>query len=70
MTVLPGFIRNNNDKKSTLENILQVEPSNLANKIFLAHKKKKQILYSSFLWRVIMTFIQILPNFIFNRIKF
>ena len=41
MTVLPGFIRNNNDKKSTLENILQVEPSNLANKIFLAHKKKK-----------------------------
>ena len=70
MTVLPGFIRNNNDKKSTMEKILQVEPSILAKKIFLAHKQKKQILYSSFFWRLIMIFIQILPNFIFNKIKF
>ena len=70
MTVLPGFIKNNNNKKKILENILQVEPSILAKKIFLAHKQKKQILYSSFLWKLIMNFLQILPNFIFNKIKF
>ena len=70
MTVLPGFIRNNDDKKSKIEKILQVEPSILAKKIFLAHKQKKQILYSSFFWKLIMNLIQILPNFIFNKIKF
>ena len=70
MTVLPGFIRNNDHKKNKIEKILQVEPSILAKKIFLAHKKKKQILYSSFFWKLIMNFIQILPNFIFNKIKF
>ena len=70
MTVLPGFIRNNDDKKSKIEKILQVEPYILAKKIFLAHKQKKQILYSSFFWKLIMNLIQILPNFIFNKIKF
>ena len=70
MTVLPGFIKNNNDKKKTIENMLQIEPSILANKIFLAHKQKKQILYSSFTWKMIMKFIQILPNNIFNKMKF
>ena len=40
-----------------IEKILQVEPSILAKKIFLAHKKKKQILYSSFFWKLIMNFI-------------
>ena len=57
-------------KKKTIENMLQIEPSILANKIFLAHKQKKQILYSSFTWKMIMKFIQILPNNIFNKMKF
>tara|TARA_B100001778_G_scaffold207917_1_gene171935 strand:+ start:393 stop:1127 length:735 start_codon:yes stop_codon:yes gene_type:complete len=70
MTVLPGFIKNNNNKKKTIETILQIEPSVLANKIFLAHKQKKQILYSSFVWKFIMKIIQILPNSIFNKLKF
>mgnify|MGYP001266863321 CR=1 FL=1 len=70
MTVLPGFIKNNNEKKKTIENILQIEPSILANKIFLAHNQKKQILYSSFIWKMIMKFIQVLPNNIFNKMKF
>ena len=70
MTVLPGFIKGSNEKKKSLENVLQIEPSVLAKKIFLAHKTKKNILYSNFIWRTIMMFIQILPNNIFNKIKF
>ena len=42
MTVLPGFIKNNNDKKKIFENFLQIEPSVLAKKIYLAHKQKKK----------------------------
>ncbi len=70
MTVLPGFIKNNNDKKKIFENFLQIEPSVLAKKIYLAHKKKKKIVYSNFLWKLIMLIIQLLPNKIFNKIKF
>ena len=70
MTVLPGFIRNNDDKQSKIEKILQVEPSILAKKIFLAHKKKTNFIFKFFFWKLIMNFIQILPNFIFNKIKF
>ena len=70
MTVLPGFIKNNNDKKKIFENFLQIEPSVLAKKIYLAHKQKKKIVYSNFLWKLIMLIIQILPNKIFNKIKF
>jgi len=70
MTVLPGFIKNNNDKKKIFENFLQIEPSVLAKKIYLAHKQKKKIVYSNFLWKLIMLIIQLLPNKIFNNIKF
>ena len=70
MTVLPGFIKNDKNNTNTIENILQIEPSVLANKIFLAHKKKKEIVYSSFLWKLIMLIIQILPNRIFNKLRF
>ena len=70
MTVLPGFIKNRSDKKKILENIFQIEPSVLAKKIYLAHKQKKQILYSNIIWRIIMIFIKILPISIFNKIKF
>ena len=70
MTVLPGFIKNNNDKKRIFENFLQIEPTDLAKKIYLAHKQKKEIVYSNFLWKLIMFIIQILPNKIFNKIKF
>ena len=70
MTVLPGFIKNYNGKKKILENFLQIEPSVLAKKIYLAHKRKKQILYSNIIWRIIMMFIKILPISIFNKIKF
>ena len=70
MTVLPGFIKNNNDKKRIFENFLQIEPTDLAKKIYLAHKQKKEIVYSNFLWKLIMLIIQLLPNKIFNKIKF
>lgn len=70
MTVLPGFIISNKDPNTKKMNLLSIKPSNLAQKIFSAHKEKKQILYSSLRWRVIMNIIRIMPNKIFNKIKF
>ena len=70
MTVLPGFIQNKKDKKHKIENLLQIKPSDLASKIFSAHVNKKEILYSSIIWIVIMNIIKIIPNRIFNKINF
>ena len=69
MTVLPGFIISNKDPNTTKMNLLSIKPSNLAKKFF-SSQRKKQILYSSLIWRVVMNIIRILPNKIFNKIKF
>tara|TARA_A100001234_G_scaffold220427_1_gene233353 strand:+ start:452 stop:1183 length:732 start_codon:yes stop_codon:yes gene_type:complete len=69
MTVLPGFIKNNGSNQK-LNNFLAITPLKLANKIYFAHKKRKQVIYSSFLWKIIMFFISILPNKIFNKMFF
>ena len=69
MTVLPGFI-NNNGSNQKLNNFLAITPLKLANKIYFAHQKRKQVIYSSFLWKIIMFFISILPNKIFNKTFF
>ena len=72
MTVLPGFINNNEDfkKEKIVERILNIKPSDLANRIYSAHIKKKEILYSSLTWLIIMSLIRILPTKIFKRTKF
>lgn len=72
MTVLPGFIRdidkNNNSK--IVDKILSISPSILAKKIYDCHMNKKEVVYSSFIWIVIMKIISILPTKIFKKIKF
>jgi len=70
MTVLPGFIQNDIKNDQNLNNFLAIKPSSLAKKIYSAHQKKKEVIYSSNLWRIIMFFIRILPNKIFNKITF
>ena len=70
MTVLPGFINNKGSKLNNLEKLLAIDPSSLANKIFVAHQQKKEVIYSSFMWRMIMFTISLLPTIIFKKLKF
>ena len=72
MTVLPGFISNNeNDKRKKIaERILSIKPQVLATKIYDAHMKKKEVVYSSYIWLIIMNIIAILPTKIFKKITF
>ena len=72
MTVLPGFIDNNenNNKKKIVEKMLSIKPSILAKNIFYAHMKKKEVVYSSYIWVIIMIIIKILPIKFFKKISF
>ncbi len=70
MTVLPGFISNQGSKLNKVEKFLSISPHLMANKIFLAQSQKKEILYSNFVWRLIMFTIKILPNSVFKKVKF
>ena len=67
MTVLPGFINNENKNSKKL---FSIEASILAKKIFKAQKNKKEIIYSSFICKLIMIILNLLPNKIFKKIKF
>ena len=68
MTVLPGFIQKSGNIDQN--KLLSIKPSKLAHKIFNAQQQGKEVLYSSNLWRIIMIIIRVLPNSIFNKIKF
>lgn len=72
MTVLPGFIggQTSNKNKSKTNNLLSIKPSKLAERIYNSQQKRKEIVYSSFIWFFIMIVIRLLPNKIFKKINF
>lgn len=68
LTVLPGFV----DTKMTLEfekGILWATPQRVANDIFKAIDKNKDIVYTPWFWRHIMMIINIIPEFLFKKMK-
>ena len=69
LTVLPGPV--NTKMISNLEKpgLLTANTSNVANDIYSAVLKKKNIIYSMKIWRVIMFIIKIIPEEIFKKLK-
>jgi len=68
VTIKPGFV----DTPMTSEfkkGILWAKPSVVAALIVKAIDKKKAEVYAPVFWRVVMSLITALPNFIFKRIK-
>ncbi len=69
ISVIPGYIKTKNFKIKA-PNFLICEPSDLAKKITKAIKYKNEIIYSSFVWRIIMMIIKIIPEKIFKKFNF
>lgn len=68
LTIIPGFT----DTKMTAKfkkNFLWAKPSKVANDIFKAIRKKKNIIYTPGFWRYIMFIIKAIPEIIFKRLK-
>lgn len=69
MTVIPGFMDTQMTADIETPKPLTAQPAQAANIIYNAYKKKKNIVYVTFLWWGIMMIIRNIPEFIFKKLK-
>lgn len=70
LTVKPGFMKTEMLKAAQGPTPFAIEPEKAADYIFMAMKKRKQLIYTASIWRWIMLVIQLTPSFIFRRLSF
>lgn len=69
LTVKPGFVRTAMTAHLPLPAPLTAEPKQVAKAIFQAAKKRKNVLYTLWMWKWIMMIIRNIPEFIFKKLK-
>lgn len=69
VTVKPGFINTKMTAGMPLPRPITAEPIQLANAIFKAVTKKKNVIYVLPVWRLIMLIIRNIPEGIFKKLK-
>lgn len=69
ITVKPGFVRTKMTQGLNLPDALTAEPSEVAESILRAIKKKKNVIYVKPLWRWVMLVIIAIPESIFKKLK-
>ncbi len=69
ITVLPGFVRTKMTEHLDLPEKLMAESEEVADDIYTAYKKGKDIIYTKWLWRWIMAIIKAIPEAVFKRLK-
>ena len=67
ITILPGYINTKMTKNIALPKILTASTNQVANEIFNSYVKKKDVVYVLPIWKIIMTIIKLIPEFIFKR---
>jgi decaprenylphospho-beta-D-erythro-pentofuranosid-2-ulose 2-reductase len=68
-TILPGFVYTRMTEKMTLPPLLTATPELVAEAVFKAVKKKKDVVYVKWFWRWIMCIIRSIPEFMFKKMK-
>ena len=69
LTVKPGFIKTSMTQGMPLNPKLTATSQKIAKDIFKAVKKKKNVLYSLWMWKYIMCIIKSIPEFMFKKMK-
>ena len=67
MTVKPGFCRTKMTENMDLPGALTAEPEQVANAVFNGLEKKRNTIYTLWMWRWIMMIIRHIPEFIFKK---
>ena len=69
LTVKPGFVNTQMTKDLDLPKLLTAMPEDVANDVFKAVKKKKNVLYTKWFWKYIMLIIKNIPESIFKKLS-
>jgi len=69
ITVLPGFVRTKMTRDLKLQEILMSEPEDVAQDIFRAYRKGRDIIYVRWFWRLIILIIKMIPEKIFKKMS-
>lgn len=69
LTIKPGFVRTSMTEGLALPGPITGNPQKVAKDIFKAIRKKKNVLYTLWMWRWIMLIIRSIPEFLFKRLK-
>lgn len=69
ITVKPGFIKSKMTANIITPAILTATPKQVAETIVNAVTKRKDVVYSLWIWRWIMMVIKLIPEFLFKKLK-
>ena len=69
MSVQPGFVNTRMTQHLTLPPLLTAQPDAVANAVFNAVKKEKNVLYVKWHWKYIMLIIKLIPEGIFKKLS-
>jgi len=69
LTVKPGFVNTKMTEKLDLPQNLTAEPEDVAEDIYNAQQKGRNILYTKSIWMLIMLIIKHIPEFIFKKMS-
>ncbi|MEN7973072.1 MAG: SDR family oxidoreductase [Verrucomicrobiota bacterium] len=67
MTVKPGFCRTKMTENLDLPAVLTAEPDQVAAAVFKGVEKKRNVIYTLWMWRWIMLIIRHIPEFVFKK---
>ena len=67
LTVLPGFINTKMTESMDLPGLLTAQPDEVAEDIYKAFRKNRDVLYTKWYWKWIMAVIKGIPEKIFKR---
>ncbi len=69
ITVLPGFVATRMTEGLNLDPRLTAQPEEVAEAIFRAYEKRRDVIYIRPVWRLIMAIIRALPEPVFKRTR-
>ena len=69
ITIKPGYVKTKMTSNLKLPRLLTTNPKTVANYIYNAYKKKKNIVYVTTIWQYIMKVIKLIPETIFKKSK-
>lgn len=69
MTVKPGFCRTKMTESMELPGALTADPEQVAEAVFKGIEKKRNVVYTLWMWRYIMLIIRHIPEFVFKKLN-